>query len=157
VPEPLPGGATVPVVPALYAQTTCSDAAFPLGVPHTQLPKPLGPEDDVHRAWLSRSLDRLFQQWATWSLVRSDFAGRTQTIGDFAKLANGWQSAFAVKVDDEIRNVRLRIVKLEAPSVYAAVSKLVTAHPELCMEAMWPKDKAGIVTIRRRERCIGTP
>src|SRR5262249_38691967 len=68
IPEPiLYGMSSLTIVRQLYTQTQCSEAQFPIPAYHTALPKPNGPYDDVHSAWLTRSLDNIFQQWAGWS------------------------------------------------------------------------------------------
>jgi hypothetical protein len=152
VPEPILRGINLTIVQQLYTQTQCSQAAFPVGASHTGLPKPASAADDVHNAWLGRSLDNLFQQWASWGFARFEFQ-----LGDsfrtLAQRVNGVQQAFKLSVD-EIDTIPPPKGLFEAPNNYALVSKIVSAAGgTICIEGSWPAASEGVLILRPAGRC----
>jgi hypothetical protein len=151
LPEPIIGNFSLTVVQQLYTQTQCSQSAFPVGVWHTALPKPSGPDDDVHSAWLGRSLDNLFQQWASLGFVRFGFLPG-ESFRTLARRVNQSQQAFKL-IADEVDNIPPPKGSFEAPNNYALVSKIVLAMDSICMETNWPTDAQALVSLRPSGRC----
>jgi len=151
LPEPiLSKYVTATIVKQIYAQTQCSDEQFALPTYHTMLPKPSGPEDDVHRAWLSRRLDDLFRQWALWGFSRYDFLA-TDTFENFARHVNRSQRAFVLDVS-EMKDLKPLPGKFEAPDNFALASKVAAAN-SLCIEEDWTAGKSGRVAFRLAGHC----
>jgi hypothetical protein len=152
VPEPiLHGMSSLTIVQQLYTQTQCSDAQFPVPAYHTALPKPSSVDDDVHRAWFTRSLDNLFRQWVTWPFSRFDFASDA-TFRTFEQWINRQQRAFVLNTD-EVKGMTPVIGKFEAPNSYAVTATVVAANSSVCMESQWPARGVGQVTLRPAGQC----
>ena len=140
------------VVPLQYAFTQCDDSQFPLAVPHTQLPKPTGPGDDVHSAWFYNSLGKLFARWATWTTVTYDFGGPSLTLAKFADFINSVQQAVRVELNDvgSFEPVRGRYM---GPDAFGLAISTVVKSPDLCVDARWPDGQVGVLTIRKKGKC----
>jgi pimeloyl-ACP methyl ester carboxylesterase len=141
--ETIPAIAGVTIVDKIYTSTQCSQSAFPINAMHSDLPKPRGPDDDVHRAWLGRSLDDLFRQWATWGFARFQFSN-SDTFDTFARRINAGQQAFSLKIDQVPTDVALPHGVLEAPSRWALVSKAALEIGSICLDTHWAEDGAKI-------------
>jgi pimeloyl-ACP methyl ester carboxylesterase len=151
-PEPIvPRVFSQTIVDALYTQTQCSEGQVGIGTFHTDLPKPKNMQDDVHRAWLTPSLDRLFTQWAKWEFARFDTA-TDENVASLAAWINQHQRAFTLKVD-EVRDVKLGPDRLVGPNQFGLAATLVRKNPALCMESVWPDGGPGTVMIRPAGKC----
>jgi hypothetical protein len=138
------------VVKQLYAQTQCSDEQFAVPTYHTMLPKPLNPDDDVHRAWFARRLDDLFRQWAQWDFVHYDFLAG-DAFEKFARTVNRNQSAFLLDVSD-VKDMKPSVSSYGGADNLALVAK-VAASNSLCLDQEWPADKPGHVALRPAGQC----
>lgn len=151
-PEPVvPGVFSHTMVDALYTQTQCSEAQLGIGTFHTDLPKPENIQYEVHRAWLTPSLDKLFTQWAKWEFVRFD-PSTDETVASIAAWINQRQRAFTLKVD-EVRDVKLGPDRLVGPNQFGLAAALVRKNTALCMESVWPDGVPGTVVIRPAGKC----
>lgn len=149
VPEPAGHGIfNIMIVKHLYTETQCSQSAFPIGVSHTNLPKPQGPLDDVN-VWLSRSLDDLFKQWAAWPFARFEFANG-ESFDALADRVESSQNAFRLEVNT-VRQVAPPSGRFSAPNDFALVSKIGSAA-HVCLETQW-REEEGLIILKAGSHC----
>lgn len=152
VPEPLLGGLTsAMIVDELYAQTQCSGAQIGLPTFHTNLPKPLNPQDDVHSAFFTPRLDDLFRQWSQWTFTRFDFLP-TDTFETFAKIINRNQRSFVLNAD-AVRSLKPAQGSFEGPDNFVVMAKVAKANPSICLEIDWPANGPGRAAFHSTGEC----
>ena len=139
------------IVGSLYVNTQCSDTQFALPTYHTMLPKPNGPQDDVHRAWFSRRLDDLFRQWSKWSFSHYDFLP-ADSFENFSRFINRNQRAFELKVD-EVRDLKPAGGSFDGPDNFVLVTKVAAANPSVCLDMDWPSAGPGKASFRPAGKC----
>ena len=147
-------GYRVEVVPKLYAATQCSMAQFPIARPHTELPKPNGPDDDVHGPWLVEDLRLILGEWNRSPLSTFEFASDEPTLKALHGWVNTHQTAFRLDVDDEVIKFRPKPVPYQGGNTYSLVRAVATSNPEICMEASFPPGEQTIVTLRKKGSCL---
>ncbi|WP_456665245.1 hypothetical protein [Bradyrhizobium sp. USDA 3240] len=152
VPEPLLYGITeAMIVDKLYAQTQCSSSQIALPTYHTMLPKPENLQDDVHSAFLTRSLDDLFRQWSQWSFTRFEFLP-TDTFETFARVINRNQKSFVLRTED-VRGLKPAPGSFDGADNFVVMAKVARANPTICLDIEWPANGPGQAAFHPAGQC----
>jgi hypothetical protein len=139
------------IVGQSYTNTQCSDRSTGIGTYHTRLPKPDGPNSDVHK-WLRGRLDSLISQWISWPFMQYDVVP-TDTFEKIARYINQHQRAFVVEAAPSVKELKVNLGHFDAPNAYVFMRKIALANPMVCTTSEWPESGQGLVSIKAVGEC----
>jgi hypothetical protein len=146
-------GYGVEIVPRLYATTQCSLASFPVARKHTDLPKPIGKDDDVNGPWLMEDLKAILAEWARTPFSTFEFSSDEPTLLFLRDHLNSNPQILHLDIDDDVLNFRPKLGPYQAGNRYGLVLEVAKKNSELCMKATFAFKQKASILLRRRGLC----